>query len=154
MKFSCDEQISGIAELDFYLLSETSNWPIEVTDQNSVSIVFTPEEVSVNAEIEPESISAEYAPRTTAEGEVFENNISMRFITRSESLDQLLDQYKNKPGVCKVKYNSGFQKIFGTNEEPLYLSYRVDDGQKITDNAGTIVAIKGETRKRPVYYAV
>jgi hypothetical protein len=152
MNFSCKEQIPGVARIDFYLLSETSNWPIEVTDLTSGSIILTPEINNVDGEIDYESINIDASPKQTTEGTVYPNDINFRFITRSESLEQLMDQYCNQPGIVIGQLNHGFQKIYGTNEEPLYMTWKVDEGQKTTDNAGTIVSIKGETRNRPMFY--
>lgn len=151
MNFNCSEQLPGAAEVNFYLLSETSNWPVEVTDGTSSEVVFTPEEISIEGSIDDESINIDATPKQTAEGTVYTIDINFRFITRSESIEQLLEQYANQPGIVIAKLNHGFQKMYGTNEEPLYLSWRVDEGQKSTDNAGVIVAIKGETRNRPVF---
>lgn len=153
MIFNC-EQLSGFAEIEFFLLEETSNWPIELTDQNSSSVILSPYENDVEGTIDEDSINVDENPKESAEGEIYQINIQFRFITRSESLQQLLDQYKNKPGIAIGKLNSEFQKMYGTNEEPLYLSYRNDDGNKPEGNGAIIVTIKGETRKRPVYYTV
>jgi hypothetical protein len=152
MTFNCLEQLAGFAQIDFFLLTETSNWPLVVTDQTSAGITFTPEDIQIEGVIDDESISVQASPRQTAEGTVWDIDINFRFITRSESIEQLMEQYCNKPGVVVGKLNTGFQKLYGTNEEPLYMTWRVDEGQKATDNAGTIVAIKGETRNRPVFY--
>lgn len=154
MNFNCEEQLSGVAELDFYLLSETSNWPVVVTDQNASQIVITPEVNDIEAVVDEESIEIDASPKITAEGNVYPIEISFRFITRSESLEQLMEQYAKKPGIVIAKFNNGFCKLYGTNEEPLYMNWKVDEGKKVTDNGGTIVAIKGETRNRPVYYTV
>ena len=153
MNFNC-EQISGVAEVDFYLLSETANWPTVVTDLNSGQITITPEEVAIEGAIDPDSIEIEASPRVNAEGTTFPIEISFRFINRTESLEQLMDQYSNKPGVAIAKLNSGFRKLYGTDEEPLYMNYKVTEGQSVTDKAGTLVTIKGETQQRPVYYTV
>lgn len=152
MTFNCLEQLPGYAQIDFFLLSETGNWPLVVTDQTSGQITLNPEVVDVEGLIDDESISVQVTPKQTAEGTVWAIDIDFRFITRSESLEQLMEQYCNKPGVVIGKLNHGFQKLYGTNEEPLYMTWRVDEGQKATDNAGTIVSIKGETRDRPVFY--
>jgi len=149
MQFSCDEQLSGFCELDFYLLSETSNWPIIVTDLNAAQIIFTVEDVDIVAEIDDETIQVNVNERKR---DLFDITISFQFKTRSESLDQLLDQYKNKPGVALGKLMNGFQKLYGTNEEPLYLSFEVDDAVKPEDKGATKVQIKGQTRRRTMYY--
>lgn len=154
MNFNCEEQLSGIAEVDFYLLSETSNWPVVVTDLTSSQIVITPEVNNIEGTIDDESIEIEATPKTSAEGTIWPIDISFRFITRSESMEQLGDQYCNKPGIAIAKLNNGFKKMYGTNEEPVYMTFRIDEGKKITDNAGTIINIKGETQQRPVYYTV
>ena len=151
MEFSC-ESLPGIAELSFYTLDEVSNWPEILTDTNSGQIVIAPEPVSVDAVIDPDSIDIDVNPKQNAEGDVFDVNISFRFITRSEALEQLMDQYKNKPGIVIAKLNNEFRKIYGSNEEPLFMNYKVEEGKKVDDNAGTVINIKGETTKRPLYY--
>ena len=78
----------------------------------------------------------------------------MEFFTRSEALEQLLEQYENLPGIVHAKLNTGFQKIYGSDLEPLFLIYEVKDGKKIDDDAVTVIEIKGETAKRPVFYTI
>lgn len=154
MNFSCEEQLSGVAELDFYLLSEVSNWPKVLTDQNSSQLVFSPEQFSVEAALKPESIVIDDAKTTKATGIVHSITAKMDFITRSEALEQLMEQYENQPGIVLAKLNNGFMKIFGSNLEPLYMMYEVKDGSKVSLEGFTAIEIKGETAKRPVYYTV
>jgi hypothetical protein len=149
MTFSCTEQLGGFSELDFLLLSETSNWPTIVTDGNAASIILNPEPVSVDAEIDDDSIKVSVTPKSK---DVFDINISFKFKTRSESLDQLLDQYRNKPGIAIGKLNTCFQKLYGTNLEPLYLDYEVVEGETHDDVGYTLVTIKGSQRRRPAYF--
>jgi hypothetical protein len=152
MTFSCDEKLPGFAVLDFFLLEETADWPFVLTDVNSAQVTLTPYANNVEADIEPDSISVAVNEKQSAEGSVQQISISFRLITRSEALEQLLEQYANKPGVAIGKLNNEFKKMYGTNLEPLYLNYEVNDGSKIDGPAFTEVTIKGSTRKRPVYY--
>lgn len=154
MTFNCDEQLSGVAEIDFYLLEEISDWPVILTDANSSSITITPEAVSVEATVKPDSIKPTVNKKQGPEGTVYQISIKMEFITRSEALEQLLDQYENKPGIVISKMNNEFQKLYGTNQEPLYMMYEVNEGEKIDGDGATIIEIKGETRTRPVFYTV
>jgi hypothetical protein len=152
MNFTNDEKLPGFAEFELFLLEETSNWPFVVTDGNSKDIVFTPYENDVEAIIDPDSIKVDVNPKQSPEGEIQQIAISFRCITRSEALEQLLEQYANKPCVGKGKLNNDFQKLYGTDQEPLYMNYEVNDGTKVDGDSYTEVRIKGETRKRPVYY--
>lgn len=152
MTFNCDEQLSGVAQLDFYLLEETSNWPRIISDANSAQIVFNASVHSVDAAIKPDSISINANKATKPSGIVHQISIKMDFLTRSEALEQLLEQYENKPGVVVAKFNNEFQKIYGTNIEPLYLVYEDVPGAKIDGDGVTAIEIKGETAKRPVFY--
>jgi len=154
MTFNCDEQLGGFAILDFFLLEETSNWPLVVTDQTSNQVSISPFPNDVEGTVEPESIKVSVNLKNGAEGETHQIDISFKFITRSESIEQLLDQYSNKPGISIGKLNTEFQKMYGTNLEPLYMNFEVDEGTKIDGSAAVEVRIKGETRKRPVYYTV
>lgn len=154
MTFNCDEQLSGVAQLDFYLLEETSNWPRIVSDVNSAQINFNPSVHSVEASIKPDSISISPNKTTKNSGIVHPISIKMEFLTRSEALEQLLEQYENKPGVAVVKFNNEFQKIYGTNIQPLYMMYEDIPGTKIDGDGVTVIEIKGETSKRPVFYTV
>jgi hypothetical protein len=149
MTFSCTEQLAGFSELDFILLSETSNWPKVVTDQNAATITLTPEPVSVDAEIDDDSIKVSVIRKRP---DVFDINISFKFKTRSESLDQLLDQYRNKPGIAIGRLNTCFEKLYGSNQEPLYLDYEVEEGETHEDLGYTLVTIKGSQRRRPAYF--
>jgi len=152
MTFTCDEKLPGFAEFDFYLIEETGNWPFVVTDENSAQITFSPYENDVEALIEPDSIDVNVNPKQSADGTVQQISIVFRLITRSEALEQLLEQYANKPGVGIGKLNNEFKKLYGTDREPLYMNYEVNEGTKVDGTAFTEVVIKGETRKRPVYY--
>lgn len=152
MNFTDTEKLPGFAEFELFLLEETSNWPLVVTDGNSKDIVFTPYENDVEAIIDPDSIKVDVNPKQTGDGEIQQISISFRCITRSEALEQLLEQYANKPCVGKGKLNNDFQKLYGTDQEPLYMNYEVNDGTKVDGDSYTEVRIKGETRKRPVYY--
>lgn len=152
MTFSCDEKLAGFGELDFYLLDETDNWPFVVTDETSAQISIAPHEHDVDALLDPDSIIVSVRPKDSSEGTLQQIAISFKLITRSEALDQLLEQYANKPGVAIGKLNNDFKKMYGTNTEPLYLNFSVDDGAKVDGTAYTLVSISGETRKRPVYY--
>lgn len=152
MNFIGEEKLPGFGELDFYLLEETNNWPFVVTDSNSSQIVITPFVNDVEALIEPDSINVDVNPKQGSEGTIQQISISFKIITRSEALEQLLEQYSNKPGVCIGKLNNDFKKLYGTNREPLYMIYEINDGSKPDGTAFTQVNIKGETRKRPVYY--
>lgn len=152
MTFNSDEKLAGFAELNLFLLEETSSWPFVVTDVNSAQIVFTPYANDVDAMIEPDSISVDVNPKASAEGDLQQIAITFRLITRSEALEQLLEQYANKPAVAIGKLNNEFRKLYGTNLEPLYMTYEVVDGAKVDGSAFTEVKIKGETRQRPVYY--
>lgn len=152
MNFTYTEKLPGFAEFELFLLEETTNWPFVVTDENSKNVVFFPFENDVDAVIEPDSIKVNVNPKLSADGEIHQINISFRLITRSEALEQLLEQYANKAVVGKGKLNNDFQKLYGTNVEPLYMNYEINDGTKPDGEAYTEVVIKGETRKRPVYY--
>lgn len=154
MTFNCEEQLAGIAELDFYLLTETSNWPTVLTDSNSNQLIFTPEPISVEATIKPDSIKIGVNKKEGPSGIIHQTKVSMDFLTRSESLEQLLEQYEKLPGVVLAKLNNGFQKIYGSNLEPLYMIYEVNDGTKMDGEAVTTIEIKGETAKRPIFYTV
>ncbi|UOX32407.1 hypothetical protein LXD69_10120 [Flavobacterium sediminilitoris] len=154
MTFDCKEILGGFAEIDFYLLTEVSNFPRILTDQNSNQLVFTPEEFSVDASIKPDSISVNVNKKQGASGIIHQITIKMEFFTRSEALEQLLEQYEKLPGIVHAKLNTNFQKIYGSDLEPLYLVYEVNDGKKIDDDAVTTIEIKGETAKRPVFYTV
>jgi hypothetical protein len=152
MNFTNDEKLPGFAEFELFLLEETSNWPFVVTDTTSKNIVFTPFENDVEAIIDPDSIKVDVNPKQSSDGEIQQISISFRCITRSEALEQLLEQYANKPCVGKGKLNNDFQKLYGTDQEPLYMNYEVNDGTEVDKDSYTEVRIKGETRKRPVYY--
>jgi hypothetical protein len=154
MTFNCDEQLSGVAEIDFFLLEETSNWPRIISDTNSAQLVFSPSEHSVDAIIKPDSIVVNANKVTKASGIVHQISIKMEFLTRSEALEQLLEQYENKPGIVKAKFNNNFQKIYGTDIEPLFFVYEDVPGTKPDGDGATTIEIKGETTRRPVFYTV
>jgi len=150
MRFNCTEQLSGIFTIDFYLMEETSNWPIQVSDRSAAQIRFTPEEHAVEGTIAPNSFKND----SKSKDDLYEIDLSYIILTRSEALEQLLDQYANSPGVALVKYYNGFTKLFGTKEEPLLLTFQVDDGTSIESKSGIEIFIEGIQRNRPVYYTI
>ncbi|KIQ22880.1 hypothetical protein RT99_05985 [Flavobacterium sp. MEB061] len=152
MNFTCTEKLAGFAEFELFLIEETANWPLVITDTNSKDVVFTPYENDVEAIIDEDSITVDVNPKQSSDGEIQQISISFRLITRSEALEQLLEQYANKPCVGKGSLNNDFRKLYGTNDQPLYMNYEVNDGTKVDGDSYTLVRIKGETRKRPVYY--
>jgi hypothetical protein len=152
MNFTCTEKLAGFAEFELFLIEETSNWPLVITDTNSKNVVFTPYENDVEAIIDEDSITVDVNPKQSSDGEIQQISISFRLITRSEALEQLLEQYANKPCVGKGSLNNDFRKLYGTNDQPLYMNYEVNDGTKVDGDSYTLVRIKGDTRKRPVYY--
>lgn len=152
MNFTCTEKLAGFAELDFYLLEETGNWPFVVTDTTSGQVVLNSFENDVDALVEPDSITVDVTPKISSDGELHSISIVFRLITRSEALEQLLEQYANQPGIAIGKLNNDFKKMYGSNMEPVYLNYEINDGVTADGKAYTEVRIKGETRTRPVYY--
>lgn len=149
MVFSIKEQLSGFSALHIFLLEETSNWPVVLSDKTAGFVVFTPMDSNVEAEIDEDSISVKVAEKRK---DLFDINIQMQFITRSQCLEAHLDKYKNKPCIAVGCLRNGFQKIYGSDLQPLYLSVEVDDLEKPEDAGATKLKIVGETRHRPVYY--
>lgn len=151
MNFCCDEQFGGIASIDFYLLSETGNWPIVVTDANAAQITFTPEPVEVDGTIVPDSINIDDKPSLSAQGKIWPIEIEYTFMSRGKGIEQLLEQYCGQPGVAKANFNDGSCKLYGTNLQPLYLDWSNQYGEKIDDKHGVPIKIKGDMSQRPVY---
>ena len=150
MTFSCNEQLAGFSYLDFFLLEETSNWPKILNDTNADQIIIDPQ-IFIEAEIDDDSISVSVKENRR---DLFDITINFQFKTRSQPIEAALDLLKNKPGIVIAHLNSCYCKLYGTNSEPLYLSYEVVEGEKIEDIGATKVQIKGQTRRRPVFYSV
>lgn len=153
-EYYLEEQLAGIANMVFYLLTEVSNWPIQLTDTNAGQLVFAPATQSAVATVDEESFADESKIKDSNSGEVYENSLKYNIITRGKQLEQLLDTYKNKPGIALVRYYDGSVKLFGTNEEPLFMKFTPKNGSVITDKAFVTVEIQGTTRNRPVYYSL
>lgn len=152
MNFYCNEQLGGICSFNFYLLTETDNWPEVLTDENADQITYTAEEFSVNATLKENGLNLSTNQTNNNNGDIWQPNLRATFVTRSAALDQLLDQYQNQPGILKITLLSGFKKIIGSKLEPLYMNYNVNEGIEIDDaNASTTLTIKGKIRQRPVY---
>lgn len=146
------EPIAGIYKIDFYLLEEISNFPIQLTDENSHQLVFINNELNAITQVDEDSLVDDTKVKTSNNGEIHEISLKYQIIVRSQSLEKLLDYYKNKPGIAIVHYYNGTSKIYGNNEEPLFLQYQNKAGSQITDKAFTIVEITGMSRNRAVYY--
>lgn len=152
MTFNCQEQLPGSSSLDFYLLTECQNFPEVLTDTNASQVTFQTEVNDVQATIQPDSITSNFNSALNIAGQLWTPRLSAKFITRSEALEQLLEQYSNRPGIAILKLNNGFKKMIGSNKQPLYLNYSVTEGANIEDaTAATTIDITGKMRQRPVY---
>lgn len=152
MNFNCPELLAGFSQIEFLLVSETSNWPLVVTDNNAGQITITREDVDVNGSIEQDSISINDKPKEGEEGKTWPIDISFSYMYRGEPMEQLLEQYAGLPGVAIACLNDGTRKLFGTDLEPIYLSWENIYGERIEDRHGVAIRIKGTTSQRPVYY--
>lgn len=152
MTFDCQEQLAGFSEISVYLLSEVSGWPVVVTDANAGLIVITPEEHDVDGTIVPDSINVADKPRQGEEGELWPIDISFMYLYRGEPIEQLLEQYANKPVIVIACLNDNTKKLYGTDQEPLYLNWENVYGERIEDRSGVNVRIRGEMQQRPVFY--
>lgn len=146
------EQLGGFKKVEFFLLEETANWPIVVNDETSAQITHNPSRIENYGIIADDSIDVNISAKQSGEGTIYPTEIVFSFSNRIIELEKYLDYYQNKPLVMVGYLNTGLKKLYGTNEEPLILTYKVDDGKKIEDLGLITVNIKGETRKRPVYY--
>jgi len=149
-----EEQLAGIAKIDFYLLTEVSNFPIQLSDSNAGQLVFTTSTQSLTATVDEESFADDSKIKESNSGDLYENALKYNILTRGKELETLLDYYKNKPGIAIVSYYDGFKKLFGTDEEPLFMKFTPKNGSVITDKAFVTVEIQGVTRNRPVYYSL
>lgn len=152
MEIFIEEQLAGIKKIEFFLLTEISNWPILVTDQNAKEIVFNLNVDSIAATVDEKTISDKTKKKQTNSGDLHEISLEYNILTRSKDLEQLVEKYQNKPGVAIVSYYNGYKKLFGTNDEPIFLSYGETNGSTIDDKASVDVSITGVTRTRPAYY--
>lgn len=147
-----EEQLAGITNIEFFLINEITNWPKQLTDKNSHLLVFNKMPTSIVATVDEESFGDESKLKESASGTIYDISLKFSILTRSDVLELLLDLYFNKPGIALVRYYNGFSKIFGTNEEPLFLKFTNKNGSTITDKAYINVDIEGQSRNRPVYY--
>lgn len=152
MTFSFTEQLAGFSSIEFYLLTETSNWPVVVTDANAGQIQLHPEENDLDGSFIEDSISINDKPKLGPEGNIWPIDIQFGYENRHAAMEQLLEQYAGQPGVAIACLNDGTRKLFGTDKEPIYLYWEIGYGEKFEDRAGTYVRIKGEQQQRPVYY--
>lgn len=151
MIFSCKEMVGGYQKVIFYLVEETSGWPTVLTDYNSKDLVFTPNPAVIDGQIEQNSIRVRQRQRTTANGLEFTNTVEFVFNTQSQTLEELLDQYQQKPGVVEVVDNNGLRKIYGSNQHPMYLNFETATGRNPEDGISTAIEITGKSRQRAVY---
>lgn len=152
MEIFIDEQLAGVKKIEFLLLTEVSNWPIQITDSNANQLVFNLSTDSLAATVDEKTISDKSKKKQTNSGDLHEISLEYNILTRSKDLEQLVEKYQNKPGVAIVSYYNGFKKLFGTNDEPIFLSYGETNGATIDDKASVDVSISGVTRTRPAYY--
>lgn len=148
------EQLGGFSKVEFFLLEETDNWPIVINDETASEITHIASEIDNFGIIAESSIDINAIPKQTADGEIYPTEIIFSFSNRIKELEKYLDRYQNKPVVVIAKLNTGQKKLYGTNESPLILIYKIDDGKKVEDLGVITVNIKGETRNRAVYYMV
>jgi hypothetical protein len=152
MTFCSDEQPGGIARIEFKLLTETANWPVVVTDVTAGQVLFNPEANFIEGIIVPDTFNINDKPKDSANGQLWPNDISFTYLYRGAAMEQLLEQYANKPGVTFVWFNDRSVKLYGTFQEPIYLTWENDYGRRMNDNHGVTIKIAGNTSHRPVYY--
>lgn len=148
------EQLGGFDTVQFFLLSETANWPIVVNDQTASQVTHVASLLDNYGVIANDTIDVNITPKQSAEGTIYPTDVVFVFSNRTEALENYLDRYQNKPVVVIAKLNTGVKKLYGTKEEPLILNYKIDEGKKAEDLGIISVSIKGETRNRPVFYNV
>lgn len=146
------EQLGGFSKIEFFLLEETANWPIVLNDETATQITHNKSLVGNFGKIAESSIDINITPKQSSEGPIYPIDIVFSFSNRIIELEKYLDYYQNEPLVVVGYLNTGLKKLYGTNETPLILTYKVDEGKKIEDLGVITVSIKGETRNRPVYY--
>ena len=148
------EQLGGFDTVEFYLLSETANWPLVVNDQTASQITYLQSLLDNYGVISSDTIDVNINTKQSSEGTIYPIEIVFQFSNRTEALENYLDSYQNKPIIAIATLNTGFKKLYGTNEEPLILNYKIDEGKKPEDLGIISVSIKGETRNRPVFFNV
>ena len=146
------ELLGGYEELDFYLLDDTAGWPVVLNDQTSATVTHPSPVLKTLANFTDSGIDVNIAPKEGVDGTVYPIDIVVALSTRNQPLEDYLDSVANRPGIAIAKLNTGARKILGTNEQPLFLKWKIDDGKKIEDLGIITINIKGETRERPVYY--
>ena len=151
MTFNFSEQLAGVASIEFYLLTEAANWPVVLTDNNAAQVTYDPEENDIDGSITPNSITINDKPKNSSAGQIWPNEINFTYLARSVALEQLLEQYANLPGVAIACFNDGTQKLYGSDNEPVYMTWNTYYGTAMEDSHGTQVTIKGDSRQRPVY---
>src|SRR5690606_12921611 len=135
-----------------YQYTEHSTFPIILSDFNVNQLVFETAPLILIAKVDEECFAYDSRIKEGNSGDLYEIALKYNIITRGKQLEQLLDVYKNKPGIALVRYYDGSAKIFGTNEEPLFMKFTPRNGSTITDKAFVNVEIQGITRNRPVYF--
>lgn len=152
MEIFIEEQLAGIKKIEFFLMSEISNWPVLVTDTTASQLVFNLNDENLFATVDERTIGDKTKKKQTNSGDLYEVSLEYNILTRSKDLEQMVERYQNKPGVAIVSYYNGYKKLFGTNDEPIFLSYGETNGSTIDDKASVDVIITGVTRTRPAYY--
>ena len=154
MTFNINEQLGGWAAVELFLITETADWPLVVTDANAGTITLNPEVNDVDGTIDPDSINISDDPKDDASGQIWPVEIRYRFLARNAAMEQLLEQYANKPCIVRGCGNDGNRKQWGTDQEPLYMTYKNAYGTKMEDNHGIDISIKGDLSSRPVYFTI
>lgn len=152
MIFNIPEQLAGFCSVQFYLLSETSNWPVVITDANAGQIVITPEINTVEGSIVEDSITVNDKQKSTDNGTAWPIAINFTFLARNRTIEQYLEQYAGKPGIAIVTLNDTSQKLMGTDQLPLYLAWENNYGTKVEDGHGVNIEITGNMSHRPRFY--
>lgn len=151
MKFNCIEQTGGFKNIKLFTLEETDNWPLVLTDNNSNEVEFNPNDAAVDAILRPGSIKVEEKPEIEEAGELWEVEIEFIFSMQSQALQQLLDKYKNHPGVVEVCKHYGQRKLYGTDKHPLRMHYELLNGEDFEDGQEIKIIIEGNVPQRAVY---
>jgi hypothetical protein len=150
MNFHCPEQTGGFSKLQIFLVeSETSNWPVVLTDINSFQVNFNDTE-TFTAEVD-EKIRVVERSKPDSNGEIWDIAITIDFITQNRNFDFVLDQYKTLKTVAVVTKTFNQQKIYGSDQFPLQFFYETINNENPEQGVITRVTLTGKQPFRPVY---
>lgn len=104
-----------------------------------------------NLKVTPGSILPDLNPSIERGGQLIDTEITASFPDDDPETLNILNAYNRKKVLVRIRANSGYEKLYGTDKNALRFSFAPAGSQKSTDQTGYLITIAGKLTKFPVF---